>query len=278
MMSLQQSSFCVTPSSLFSHSLKQRNPLRLQQQQLGSFHFPRKAKASAFVVSSSLGAGFFNDIAQIAQNKVLIAAGVSMAIGQFSKPFTSVFLYGKKFDIKALIQAGGFPSSHSSATVACATLLGLERGLSDPIFGLALVYAGLVMYDAQGVRREVGIHARTMNKLLLHMHVNYLHSKQKDVLINSQSGSSIPPKLEETQETTSLEAQQGNARVLVKPEGKIRQSDEELLSTSGFSEEISNLVGDGLLPFKESVGHTDVEVVAGGLLGFLVGLAVFVLK
>ncbi|MCI01646.1 hypothetical protein A2U01_0022673, partial [Trifolium medium] len=37
------------------------------------------------------------------------------------------------------------------ATVACATLLGLERGLSDPIFGLALVYAGLVMYDAQEV-------------------------------------------------------------------------------------------------------------------------------
>ncbi|MCH80501.1 hypothetical protein A2U01_0001270 [Trifolium medium] len=78
-------------------------------------------------------------------------AVVSMAIGQLSKPFTSVFLYGKEFDIKALIQAGGFPSSHSSATVACATLLGLERGLSDPIFGLAVVYAGLVMYDAQEV-------------------------------------------------------------------------------------------------------------------------------
>lgn len=276
-MSLQQSSFCVTPSSLFSHSLKQRNQLRLHQQ-LGSFRFPRKVKASTFIVSSSLGAGFFNDIAQIAQNKVLIAAGVSMAIGQFSKPFTSVFLYGKEFDVKALIQAGGFPSSHSSATVACATLLGLERGLSDPIFGLALVYAGLVMYDAQGVRREVGIHARTMNKLLLNMHVNYLHSKHKDALINSQSGSSIPPKLEETHETTSLEAQQANARVLVKREGEKRQSDEELLSSSGFSEEISNLVADGLLPFKESVGHTDVEVVAGGLLGFLVGLAVFNLK
>lgn len=37
-----------------------------------------------------------------------------MAIGQLSKPFTSVFLYGKEFDIKAIIQAGGFPSSHSS--------------------------------------------------------------------------------------------------------------------------------------------------------------------
>ncbi|XP_058768754.1 uncharacterized protein LOC131642535 [Vicia villosa] len=278
MMLLQQSTFCVTTSTQFTSLVSQRNPLRLLQQ-VGSFRFPRKVKASTFIVSASLGAGFFNDIAQIAQNKVLVAAGVSMAIGQFSKPFTSVFLYGKEFDVKALIQAGGFPSSHSSATVACATLLGLERGLSDPIFGLALVYAGLVMYDAQGVRREVGIHARTMNRLLLHM-----HSKHKDALINSQSGSSNPPKLEEThekshlsQETTSLEAQHVNACVLVKSEGKIRPSDEELLS-SGFSEEISNLVDDGLLPFKESIGHTDVEVIAGGLLGFLVGLAVFNLK
>ena len=46
--------------------------------------------------------------------KVLIAAGVSVAIGQLSKPFTSVFLYGKGFDIRAVVQAGGFPSSHSS--------------------------------------------------------------------------------------------------------------------------------------------------------------------
>lgn len=37
-----------------------------------------------------------------------------MVIGQISKPFTSVFLYGKEFDIKALLQPGGFPSSHSS--------------------------------------------------------------------------------------------------------------------------------------------------------------------
>lgn len=135
--------------------------------------------------------------------------------------------------------------------------------------------------NLQGVRREVGIHARTMNRLLLHM-----HSKHKDALINSQSSSSNPPKLEQThektllssQETNFLEAQQANACVLVKPGGQIRQSDEELLSSSGFSEEISNLVSDGLLPFKESVGHTDVEVIAGGLLGFLVGLAVFNLK
>lgn len=47
-------------------------------------------------------------------SKVLIAAGVSAAVGQFSKPFTSLLLYGKDFDVKAAFQAGGFPSTHSS--------------------------------------------------------------------------------------------------------------------------------------------------------------------
>lgn len=39
---------------------------------------------------------------------------MSAAIGQLSKPFTSVLLYGKDLDIRATVQAGGFPSTHSS--------------------------------------------------------------------------------------------------------------------------------------------------------------------
>lgn len=46
--------------------------------------------------------------------QVLVAAVVSAAIGQLTKPFTSTVLYGKKFDLKAALQAGGFPSTHSS--------------------------------------------------------------------------------------------------------------------------------------------------------------------
>lgn len=48
------------------------------------------------------------------KSKVLIAAGVSAAIGQLSKPVTGCLLYGKDFDLKAAFQAGGFPSTHSS--------------------------------------------------------------------------------------------------------------------------------------------------------------------
>lgn len=263
-MLLQHSMFCSFPPSLSAPSLKQRNPF------LHHLPSPRKSNASTFRISS-LGPGFFNDIAEIAHNKVLVAACASVAIGQLSKPFSSVFLYGKEFDIKAVIQAGGFPSSHSSATVAGATLFGLERGFSDPIFGLTVVYAGLIMYDAQGVRREVGIHARTLNKLLLHMQASSLNSKDKDNLINSQAGLSKPLKVEGleksllSKESISLESPKENGSLLVKSGSKIRQTD---------AEEISKLAIDGIKPLKESIGHTEIEVIAGALLGFLVAFGV----
>ncbi|XP_042422028.1 uncharacterized protein LOC122009799 [Zingiber officinale] len=57
------------------------------------------------------------------------------------------------------------PSAHSAAVTAAATLLGLDRGFSDSVFGMSVVFAALFMYDAQGARREVGIHAKILNKI-----------------------------------------------------------------------------------------------------------------
>ncbi|MED6209059.1 hypothetical protein PIB30_050967 [Stylosanthes scabra] len=241
-------------------------------------HFPKSKALSTFRISSSGAASSFQDIAEIAQNKVLIAAGASVLIGQLSKPFSSVFLYGKDFDIRALVQAGGFPSSHSSATMACATFLGLERGFSDPIFGLTIVYAGLIMYDAQGVRREVGIHARTLNKLLRYIHIiTSIRSKDNnDGLINSKTG--FEKSILSQEATTSLDPKQGNNNnlsLLVKQESKLRQTEVEKLSSTETEEIRKLLVSDGLYPLKESIGHTEVEVIAGALLGIIVGLAVY---
>ncbi|CAM8943164.1 unnamed protein product [Rhodiola kirilowii] len=112
---------------------------------------PRRSCTTIFFKFISL-----DDIAQVAHNKVLVAAAVSAGIGQLLKPFSSSWLYGKDFSLSSAIQAGGFPSTHSSAVIATATSIALERGFADPIFGMAVVYASLVMYDAQGVRREVG--------------------------------------------------------------------------------------------------------------------------
>ncbi|KAK4595140.1 hypothetical protein RGQ29_018767 [Quercus rubra] len=156
-----------------------------------------KPKSSPFKLAclgtgAGTGTELFDQISQLAHNKVLVAAGISAAIGQLSKPFTSVLLYGKGLDFKAAFQAGGFPSTHSSAVVATATIIALERGLSDSIFGLTVVYAGLIMYDAQGVRREVGNHAKVLNKVLAKIHINSVHTKDRENMIDSQPGTSLP--------------------------------------------------------------------------------------
>lgn len=54
--------------------------------------------------------------------KVLIAAGFSGAIGQLLKPFTSVVFYKKKLDFRTALQAGGFPSTHSSVSKQASSL------------------------------------------------------------------------------------------------------------------------------------------------------------
>lgn len=43
---------------------------------------------------------------------------MSAVIGQVSKPFTSVLLYGNKFefDFSWITRSGGFPSAHSSVS------------------------------------------------------------------------------------------------------------------------------------------------------------------
>ncbi|KFK38616.1 hypothetical protein AALP_AA3G137400 [Arabis alpina] len=191
-------------------------------------NFPSSSKKPNRLTSCVLNGGI-QDIAEVVHNKVLIAAGVSGAIGQLLKPVTSVVFYKKDFDFRTAFQAGGFPSTHSSSVVAAATAIAFERGFADSIFGLTVVYAALIMYDAQGVRREVGKHAKVLNKLT----------------------------------------------------SKARISEEEMSLTKGNkvkkslqSEEISEEKVTPP-PLKESIGHTEVEVIAGALFGFLVSFGVY---
>jgi len=132
---------------------------------------------------------------------------------------------------------------------------------------------GFGFCDFQGVRREVGIHARVLNKLLLQMQANSLHSKDGDNLINSQAGLPKQLKIEDFEKSllsqeAPLEPQQANGGLLVKSGNKIRQTEQD-------EEGISKLGVEGIPPLKESIGHTEIEVIAGASLGFLVALAVY---
>ena len=72
----------------------------------------------------------------------------------------------KKFNFKRILGAGGMPSSHSAVVTSIATLIGKNQGVDSAIFGLALMFAFVVMYDACGVRRAAGKQAKVLNEIV----------------------------------------------------------------------------------------------------------------
>ena len=72
----------------------------------------------------------------------------------------------KKFNFKRILGAGGMPSSHSAVVVALCTMIGKNFGINSAIFGLSVVFAFVVMYDAAGVRRAAGKQAKLLNKIV----------------------------------------------------------------------------------------------------------------
>lgn len=75
------------------------------------------------------------------------------------------FLVTKKIDWGLLTSTGGMPSSHSAAVTSVAVAVGIETGFDSPIFAVAAMFAGIVMYDASHVRFQAGQHAAVLNEL-----------------------------------------------------------------------------------------------------------------
>jgi len=64
-----------------------------------------------------------------------------------------------------LIGYGGLPSSHSAIVSSVAALVALKEGMSGPAFSVALAVALIVILDANGLRGQIGRHARAINRL-----------------------------------------------------------------------------------------------------------------
>lgn len=67
---------------------------------------------------------------------------------------------------KEHIGTGGFPSTHTTVIAAPTVLIGLKEGFASPIFGVAVAVVIIVIMNATGLRREVGKHAETLNKII----------------------------------------------------------------------------------------------------------------
>lgn len=97
-------------------------------------------------------------------NVVLLAALLSWCAAQLIKAIIHAIRY-KTFKPERLFGAGGMPSSHSSTVCSMAIMISRIEGYKSTEFAIAMVFALVVMYDACGVRRSAGIHAKQINRL-----------------------------------------------------------------------------------------------------------------
>jgi len=97
-------------------------------------------------------------------NRMLGSAVLGWAVAQIAKAAIDYF-YFRKFSLERLLGSGGMPSSHASTVAAMATTAACEYGAGSAQFAISVVLALVVMYDACGVRREAGEHARLLNAL-----------------------------------------------------------------------------------------------------------------
>jgi len=104
---------------------------------------------------------------QIINDYVLwIAPIFSFIVAQMLKYVIYAIQY-KVLRKERLTGAGGMPSSHSSGVCTLITVMALspQAGFNTPYFALALIFGLIVMYDAAGVRRASGLHAKVINML-----------------------------------------------------------------------------------------------------------------
>lgn len=106
-----------------------------------------------------------NFFSQILHNQILLTAIVSWAIAQLIKIGIEL-IRTHRINSQLIFATGGMPSSHSSLVVALATATGLRQGFDSPLFAVATVLAFVVLYDAQGIRRQAGNQARIINRML----------------------------------------------------------------------------------------------------------------
>ncbi|HSW77574.1 MAG TPA: divergent PAP2 family protein [Candidatus Chromulinivoraceae bacterium] len=67
---------------------------------------------------------------------------------------------------RQLYLSGNMPSAHSATVVALCVVIMLRDGINSGLFGLAALFAGIVMYDAMMVRRSVGEQGKAIQELI----------------------------------------------------------------------------------------------------------------
>lgn len=101
----------------------------------------------------------------IYNNHPLWIATLGLVVAQVLKVIW-VLMREHRLVLRLLTDAGGMPSSHACMVSALAFSVGKHSGWDTPVFGLACIFAAVVMYDAANIRRAAGKQAEVLNRMI----------------------------------------------------------------------------------------------------------------
>src|SRR3989338_694724 len=106
-----------------------------------------------------------NSVFSIFQNKVFLATLIAWVSAQTIKIAINS-IKEKRFNFRWVVSTGGMPSAHSAGVMSLATAVGIQEGFYSTVFIATLIFALVIAFDAQGVRRATGQQAEILNKIM----------------------------------------------------------------------------------------------------------------
>lgn len=121
-------------------------------------------------------------LGQISRNQIVIATTWAWGIAQTLKVVLGV-IRERRFNFMWFVGSGGMPSSHAALAASMAASVGMYHGFDSGLFAVALAFAVITMFDAQGVRRQSGQQAEALNKILedLYAHKGLQEERLKEL-------------------------------------------------------------------------------------------------
>lgn len=72
----------------------------------------------------------------------------------------------RRLRFERILDTGGMPSSHTALVTTLTIGVALHSGLDSAMFSLTLIFSMYIVFEAAGLRQEVGKQARVLNELV----------------------------------------------------------------------------------------------------------------
>jgi acid phosphatase family membrane protein YuiD len=121
-------------------------------------------------------------------HRVAIAALVAGLTAQMLKVVIEL-ARTRRLNLLRFFDNGGMPSSHTALVTALTIGVGRDAGVGSPLFAVTLLFSLYFVFEAAGLRMEVGNQARTLNELVDELrHTHHLDRERLKELVGHTWG------------------------------------------------------------------------------------------